>query len=157
MCRIFISDVGCECLKIVYLRRVMADSRRRFLKYIIPAVVYMAAIFTVSSIPGVRPPRLGVSWDDKVYHFIEYAGLGYFLFRAFLYWGRTRLPRTRLILSIFLGAIIGAADEMYQVRIPNRAGQFDDWIVDAIAVSISAVIFYAVAVSRERKAASSET
>ncbi len=134
----------------------MAKSRRRFLRYILPAVLYMAAIFTVSSIPGVRPPKLGVSWDDKVYHFIEYAGLGYFLFRAFLYWGRTRLPRIRLILSIFLGALIGAADELYQVRIPNRAGQFDDWLVDTIAVAVSVVIFYAIAASRERKAASAE-
>jgi len=116
-----------------------------------PAVIYMAAIFTLSSIQGLKPPRLGVSWEDKVYHFIEYAGLGFLLFRAFLYWQKTSLPKIRLILSILLGSLIGAADELYQIRVPNRAGQFDDWLVDAIAVMVSAVVVFLFCLWRKRR------
>ncbi len=138
----------CDFSAIRYLRLIMRERTRRFIRYVMPAVVYAAAIFTISSIPRLQPPSIGLSWDDKVYHFIEYVGFSLLLYRAFYCWAWTRAKRMRLLLTILVGALTGAADELHQIYTPSRAAQVSDWLADFAGVLFSVIL---VLVNRLRK------
>ena len=118
----------------------MSERTRRFIKYVAPAIIYMAAIFTVSSIPKLYPPFLGVSWSDKVYHFIEYAGFSLLLYRALCYWEWSRITIRKLLLVLLLGAVTGAVDELHQLYISGRVAQISDWIADFAGAIFAAIL-----------------
>ena len=130
----------------------MSERTRRFIKYVLPAVVYMVAIFTASSIPKLYPPSLGVSWSDKIYHFIEYAGFSLLLYRALCYWEWSRVTVRRVLLVLLLGAVTGAVDELHQLYISGRVAQISDWIADfAGAVFATILILLFLLTSRLRR------
>ncbi len=118
----------------------MQEGTKRFLSKILPVIIYLALVFTVSSMPSLVPPRLGLSWEDKVYHFSEYAGLAFFLFRAFGFWPKLKAFLGRAFLTLTTGAAIGAIDELHQVYIPGRASQFGDWLADVGGLVLAIVI-----------------
>jgi VanZ family protein len=118
----------------------MSERTRRFIKYVLPAMVYMAAIFTVSSIPKLYPPSLGVAWSDKVYHFIEYTGFSLLLYRALCYWEWSRVTVRRLLLVLSLTAVTGAVDELHQLYIDGRVAQTSDWIADFAGAVFAAIL-----------------
>ncbi|MBU1319901.1 MAG: VanZ family protein [candidate division Zixibacteria bacterium] len=112
----------------------MMEGTKSFYKYVLPAILYAVVIFIVSSIPSLTPPRLGTSWDDKIYHFIEYAGFGFLIFRAFLSWKQTSPVGRRTLLTLLIGISIGAVDELHQHFIRNRVPEFSDWYADSAGI-----------------------
>jgi VanZ family protein len=118
----------------------MQEGTKRFLSKILPVIVYLALVFTFSSLPSLVPPRLGFSWEDKVYHFAEYAGLAFLLFRAFGFWPKLKAFFGRALLTLMTGAAIGAIDELHQVYIPGRASQFGDWLADVGGLVFAIII-----------------
>jgi VanZ family protein len=118
----------------------MKDDSHPFFTRILPALLYLLLMFSVSSIPSLTPPRIGFSWDDKIYHFIEYAGLAFFLFRATGYWMRSGSLTVRSGLAFAAGAIAGAADELLQLLVPKRACQVEDWAADVAGLLAMLVI-----------------
>ena len=131
----------------------MIEGNKSFYIYVLPAILYAAVIFTVSSIPSLTPPSLGTSWDDKVYHFIEYAGFGFFISRAFLYWKVTSVVGRRTLLTLLVGIGIGAVDELHQHLIRNRVPEFADWYADSAGVivgAIAALLIYRLMLSRQK-------
>ena len=129
----------------------MSDNFKRFVRYVLPAIFYMAVIFTISSIPRLSPPSLGVEWDDKIYHFIEYAGFFFLLYRALKYWGWAKRTGRKILLAIFLGSAIGAIDELYQASVPTRVPDVSDWIADSTGVVLACLIFLLVQLIVKRR------
>ncbi|MFH1502300.1 MAG: VanZ family protein [Candidatus Eisenbacteria bacterium] len=120
------------------------ETERRILAWV-PAVVYVALIFAVSSIPGSLHGIIPFRVFDKVAHIVEFTGLGLFLTVAF----RGTLPRASMrnvvLLVLVVGLSIGLLDELYQHLVPGRAVEFLDWVADTIGVvagSTVAVIHY---------------
>jgi VanZ family protein len=118
----------------------MKERAKRFVKYVLPAIVYAAAIFTISSIPRLYPPHLGVAWTDKIYHFVEYAGFSLLLYRALSYWEWTRMTSRRLLLVLALGSAVGAVDELHQFYIRSRVAQVSDWLADFSGVLFATIV-----------------
>lgn len=128
----------------------MQEGTKRFLYRTLPVIIYLVLVFTVSSMPSLVPPRLGFSWEDKIYHFCEYAGLAFFLFRALGFWPKFNVYLRRTLLTLATGAAIGAIDELHQIYIPGRASQFGDWLADVgglvfalVIIGISSLLFRA--------------
>jgi VanZ family protein len=101
--------------------------RGPFLRLWAPVVIYMAAIFSVSSVPG--PPIPGGS--DKSLHVLAYLGLAVVVVRAL----GGGLPR-RIGFGIAATALLitmgyGATDEVHQRFVPGRSGEVDDFLADA--------------------------
>jgi VanZ family protein len=121
----------------------------------IPAVVYTAFIFGVSSIQGLSLPFGTFRFFDKVAHMAEFAGLGLFLSVAF----RGSLPRKRrgqtMLLVIAIGLLIGVSDELYQSTVPGRVVDFFDWVADALGILVGSVVarVSAAVVAAERSSA----
>ncbi len=118
----------------------MKESTKQFLSKILPVLIYLAIVFTLSSVPSLIPPHLGISWEDKVYHFIEYTGLALLLFRAFGFWPKLRAFSGRALLTLMIGSAIGAIDELHQIYIPGRASQFSDWLADVSGTVFAIII-----------------
>jgi len=93
----------------------------------VPVVIYMGAIFYVSSIPE---PPIPVG-TDKPLHWLAYLGLAVVVVRA-LAGGLPRRIGVGLALSAMLITIgYGATDEVHQLFVPGRSGDVYDLMADA--------------------------
>ncbi len=120
-----------------------------FLRYWLPAVAYVAVIFTLSAQARLAPP-FRFQNSDKVMHLLEYGGLGLFLSRAV----RASMPgRTWLATSLttaLLGLAIAACDEKFQSFVPGRESTVFDWLADGIGITFSQLAFLAFAREQEK-------
>jgi VanZ family protein len=111
----------------------------RFLRVHGPSIAYALCIFIFSSIPSLKSPDLGVSFEDKIYHVLEYMGLGILLQRGSAMSGGRSLKR---ILSIsILGLCYGASDEIHQLFVPGRQCDGFDFLADAAGFITGQALF----------------
>jgi VanZ family protein len=107
----------------------------------LPAVLYAAAIFVVSSIHApIRRPSFPM--NDKLIHMVQYAGLAWLWFRAFSF--GTRLDRKWIvILTLSITAVLGGLDEWYQVLNPTRSSDSLDFLADMLGgtIALTLVLF----------------
>lgn len=108
---------------------------RRFFAFSIFAIILAG-----SSVPGKNIPHIFTFTPDKLIHCLEYAVLGFFLFR----WLRLEYASQTLtwhsITTFVSGSMFGVIDENYQRLIPGRFPDFWDWVLDTAGVLL-AVIF----------------
>lgn len=102
----------------------------------VAAVLWMAVIFSLSSLPGSAVPGNYGSFG----HFVLYFVLGALYFLALPASGR---PWTTFVLAIALASAYGITDEFHQSFVPGRMPEVMDWAVDTVgamvAVSMTAV------------------
>ena len=65
---------------------------KNVLLYHLPLLVYAVVILSVSSVPNLKPPEVGLPNVDKLAHFAEYAVLAFLTFRSFSRLGSDRSP-----------------------------------------------------------------
>jgi VanZ family protein len=114
----------------------------RFLRLHWPSIAFACLIFAISSIPALKSPDLGISFEDKIYHFLEYAGFGFLLQRGMEKSGGRSLKRI-LFISL-LGTVYGASDEIHQLFVPGRRCDPSDFLADAAGVLIGQALFIAL-------------
>jgi len=105
-----------------------------------PVVLYMAAIFYVSSLPDVSLPS-GVS--DVSGHSIAYLGLSIVVLRA-LAGGSLRRTRSGVAASaVAITVAYGASDEWHQAFVPGRSMELRDLMADATGAVVGAAACWA--------------
>ncbi|MHB1323646.1 MAG: VanZ family protein [Coriobacteriia bacterium] len=105
------------------------------------AVVWMAVIFALSSLPGSAVPgRFG-----NAGHFVLYAVLGGLYSLALPHSWR---PWITAMTAVVLASLYGASDEFHQSFVPGRTPDVMDWVIDT-AGALSAAL--AVLVWRLRR------
>ncbi len=118
-----------------------ANSRKRILFYLLPAVGYAALIFSLSSssldIEELRP----VFEYDKLLHLVEYYILGYLLMRVFTTSPDSSRAERALFATILVGTVYGASDEFHQSFVPGRDCSLLDFLFDAAGVILAAITF----------------
>jgi VanZ family protein len=118
-----------------YQHQETTGTRRRpkgILRWI-PVIVWVAAIFSVSSIPDLTPNDIGLSLSDKVAHLIEFAVLGILVMIAV--WPDKLLGHMGWIV-LGLGLTVAALDELWQIHVPGRDSNIFDWIADAVGFTV---------------------
>jgi VanZ family protein len=111
---------------------------RSFIIYQLPLYFYVVVIFVLSSIPPDSMPDIDTVWDfDKAVHFVEYAILGFLLFRALLSSGRVS-ARWSGVLAICCAIALGGIDELYQ-SLPGRNTSVYDWISDSLGAMVAII------------------
>jgi VanZ family protein len=115
--------------------------RRRslFVRYWLPVIVYVALIFTASSVPGRDIPSL-FPGSDKLEHLCEYGLFGLLLGRAFRFTVGGDRGKLWSLATVLLGGFVGGMDELYQLVTPGRQSDIRDWVTDVTAVTL-AVLF----------------
>ena len=120
---------------------------RRFLIYHLPALLYAAAILTVSSMSNLRSPEIRMLAFDKIAHLIEFAIFAFLIFRSISHWGhRPNLSKTLLFSALFV-LFFALLDETYQYFIPGRQSDPLDVLAD---ISGAAVVLTLLGVRRHR-------
>ncbi|HMF44616.1 MAG TPA: VanZ family protein [Polyangia bacterium] len=120
----------------------------------VPALVWSAGIFVLSSIPGSAFPQLPGWWHaDKFVHLGIYATLG-----ALCWYGaRGTLPPGRgapaqVLVAFLVTALYGVTDEAHQAFTPLRSPDPYDVLADAVGGLAGALACVAI-VARKRKRA----
>ncbi len=106
------------------------------------ALGYAILILIISSIPDLSPPQLGFQYQDKFYHFIEYAVFSIFLFFALLNSQKGFLRKKVLLISLLIGASFAVLDELHQKLIPGRQADIFDFVADFIGVALIQIGFW---------------
>jgi len=113
----------------------------RLFYFFLPAVLFAGIIFAISSLSYVSVPKLGIHFEDKLLHALEYFIFGFLLVRA-LYFGKPNsVPVKLLYFAVFIGLLYGASDEFHQYFVPGRTCEFWDWLADAIGVVSGSFVY----------------
>ncbi len=108
-----------------------ADARRLLVAWI-PALLYMALIWSVSSMSTPDFPVRAFPFRDKGVHAVLYAGLAFLVAHACLrsFEGRARI-RIALV-ACFVTIMWGFLDEVHQAFVPGRSADLADLFADGI-------------------------
>ncbi len=111
---------------------------KKFLTVHFPWLLLMIAVTIESSFSNIPAPDLGISFSDKIYHFIVYGILGWFLARGFHLSNTDFLKKHAFLLAVIVGALFGLSDEWHQSMVPGRDSEFLDWVADCLGIIIFA-------------------
>lgn len=113
----------------------------------IGVLLYLAAIFVLSSMPSPLP-SLTSRVNDKVLHAAEYGGLGLLLTLALEAAGMR--VRRAAVAALLAASLYGATDEIHQAFVPNRDADLRDWAADTAGAALGAVSVAALLRRRRR-------
>lgn len=111
-------------------------SGRGFFFYQFPAILYALLIFAVSSIPHLHPPNLHLKFQDKLFHFLEYAIFAFLLNRAFSHSSNLFFKKNSWWLTLASGILYALGDESYQKTVLGRSSEFYDFVADSLGVML---------------------
>lgn len=122
---------------------------QRLWRFWLPVLVYLAGIFTLSAQPHLRAP-IEFPNSDKLYHLLEYGGLGWLLARAL----HEALPGKpwwrRALIAIGIGIVIAASDEVFQSTVPGRESTVFDALADTLGVATAQWLYLRITLRAER-------
>jgi VanZ family protein len=103
----------------------------------LPLILCSGALFWLSSIPGLTPPDLGVSWNDKIYHAIAFLGWGWCCVIAVLSWMPQASARAVAMTVLSIGLLYAMSDEWHQSFVINRSAGWDDVAADVVGLFLA--------------------
>jgi VanZ family protein len=89
----------------------------------------MGLITMSSAVPGQDMPQVV---DDRVAHFVVYAGLGILMLFSVAGFVRPRLAGRHVLLALAIVAAFAAADEWHQSFVPGRDSSAKDFLFDVL-------------------------
>ncbi|MCL6519176.1 MAG: VanZ family protein [Armatimonadetes bacterium] len=104
----------------------------------LPVLIYMGAIFFLSSQPTLPSPP-GVFGKDKFEHILAYFGLGILVFRGSLLWPLLSWPGI-YTQTFGIIALYGITDEFHQRFVPGRRCELYDWIADIFGAALAVIL-----------------
>jgi VanZ family protein len=108
-----------------------------------PAILQMAAIFTLSGIPNLKELPGGIS--DFTGHFVGYGLLGALMLRALAGARWAGVTAGGAARAWIISAAYGVSDELHQYFVPGRSTSAIDWVADALGAAVSIVAIVLVA------------
>ena len=122
----------------------------------LPAVLWAAVIFGLSSISGDRLPPVDLPSADKLAHLLVYAVLGALVLRGV---DRGRPPGAKakakakgeakelrardFVVAIAVTTLYGVSDEIHQRWTPNRSPDWHDVVADALGAALGSLALVA--------------
>jgi VanZ family protein len=103
--------------------------------------LYWIALATATHVPKL--PTVSLRHGDKIAHYLAYSLLGFALSWA---WA-TRRPffPVGLVVVMVVAIAYGAVDELTQIPVPGRYGEWYDWFADSCGAVTGVLLFWAVA------------
>jgi VanZ family protein len=122
------------------MAQMTAQNPPRLALLLVPPLIWMAIIFVLSGQPSDHVDR---AWWDvalrKVAHVTEYAVLTALWWRALRALGVSR----PLAGAVAIALLYAATDEFHQTFVDGRTGTPVDVMIDAIGMTIAALLIYA--------------
>lgn len=109
------------------------------------SIIYIIATFSLSSISNfffVKSLHIDkISRYDLFVHFVEYALLAWLILRYLHLNGSLFVKGWIKWIPLSICAVIGALNEFWQMRIPNRSPSFDDAIANLLGAFLITIIY----------------
>jgi VanZ family protein len=118
----------------------MSDKRVHFVKYYLPAILWAALLFVLSSIPSSSLPSIAIKIKDLLLHFAAYTVFGVFLSLAIIQTPGNASGKL-LFLVFIIGMAYGASDELHQKFVAGRTCTLHDFLADCAGVLFGMVLF----------------
>ena len=105
--------------------------------YWLPAVIYAAGMFTLSSMskPPAPPGTGGLQDFSEIVHFTEYAIFGVLLSVAFSSLGGEYFRRRAAVFALAAACLYGLGDEAHQSFVPGRTASLGDFTIDCVGAA----------------------
>jgi len=113
---------------------------KKFLKYWLLVILWMAAIFILSAIPNLKTELEQDFLLRKIAHMVEFGILTFLFFRAISAQGGS--PHKAIIFSFIFSLFYALTDEYHQTFIEGRQGALRDVGIDSIGILIASLICY---------------
>lgn len=109
---------------------------------LILTLIYTSVLGTVSLIRLDNVPNIGVSFGDKIFHFLAYGVLAFLWFNTFFF--KFKLKRKRAIfLAVILSLIFGIIIELLQDTMTNeRALDVYDIVANTLGVLLVSTMLW---------------
>ena len=114
-------------------------SGRHHLSLWAPVLIYMGAIFYVSSLSNPPVP----AGSDKPLHWLAYLGLAVVVVRALAGGLPRRIGLGMASMAALITIVYGATDEVHQMFVPGRSGDVYDLMADAGGALAGAILCWA--------------
>ncbi len=118
----------------------MPDKKNRFVKYYLPAILWAALLFVLSSIPSAALPSFAIKIKDLLLHFAAYSVFGYLLLLAIIQ-TPGRASGKLLFLVFIIGMVYGATDELHQKLVAGRTCTVHDFLADCAGILFGMAVF----------------
>ncbi len=123
-----------------------------FLRYQMPAILWMGVIFLLSSFPSSAFPAIPIPQIDKLVHAGIFFTLCAVLDRAIVHQNRfPRLSRHHLLIAVLVVALYGISDEYHQSFVPGRDVEILDATADAVGGLLYAILWAVIHRMRNTK------
>ena len=109
-----------------------------------PVVVYMGAIFFVSSLSNPPVPTN----SDKSLHWLAYLGLAVLIVRALAGGLPRRIGFGVALTTVVIAIVYGATDEVHQLFVPGRTADVFDLVADALGALVGTIACWAWGLSQ---------
>jgi len=117
----------------------------------LPALLYMALIWWLSSMP-ITLPLPSIPWRDKGAHLLEYGLLSLLNARAVRRTWPALVEWQALLAAAVLTASWGYLDEVHQAFVPGRNATAYDLLADAVGAALGVVAYGVVTrIARRRR------
>ncbi len=108
-----------------------------FLKFQLPVLIWMALIYTLSSMRGSTYSPFEFPEAHLIAHSLLFGMLYYLGYRALRYQNFSRfLSEFSLVMTLFFVILYAAADEYHQSFVPGRTEDIKDLLVDTTAAVV---------------------
>ena len=122
--------------------------RTGFFIHVVPALLYVGAIFYGGTVNPANVPAPQVQFADKWMHFVAFGFMVFVLRRAIAFqWPRVT-PRQALVWSAVGASAIGALLEIVQMFTTTRSAEFLDWVADTIGAILAAILLHRLFLAR---------
>lgn len=115
-----------------------------------PAILYMAAIWAISSIAIPELPIARLPLRDKGIHALEYAGLALFVAHAALRTWPDRARARIAAVAVLIAGAWGVLDEIHQAFVPGRSADLADLLADVIGALLGTAARLAISIATAR-------
>lgn len=111
---------------------------RGFVLDVLPVGLYLVALFAAGLLPLKSLPGPQISWIDKVWHLVAFAGLAMLLARALAHY-RGAGPKVSLKAAL-ASAALGGLLELLQSLTPFRSAELADMVADGLGALLAYLV-----------------
>jgi VanZ family protein len=116
----------------------------------LPAALWMALLFVISSFPGSAYPRVEWPGADKLVHVALYLPLGAALAHALRQAFASRGAGAHVAAAVLAAGLYGVSDELHQAFVPRRSADAADVLADLVGALLGALLYRRVGKARPR-------
>jgi len=121
---------------------------RIILKVHLPWIILMIIISIQSSISSIDVPQLGITFMDKILHFIVFGALGLLIIRGMM----LSNIKKGFFWTLLIGSAFAILDEWHQLYVPGRDSSIYDFVADLLGILCFSLAYYWYQLRKRRRA-----